>query len=620
MECRQRSTRYSIQLRILENEQTGYFQFSLTPETLSRAIRHTQMNRVANPLGNLFVVVFSKSSEPFPLFLSKVMQPKIDTTMKTSTNNWRILIGVSWRHFVSYVIIFNAIHNLTVIKVSDGDDHEYIQSKQGVHYFFPSEPMHNIYSILNQSIGKTILHDPHQNPLLNCSPTVQYRLIVPQSDSSNSSAWILQSMMIRPPRQEAYNNAGGVGVAAATNIDVVPKVRGGDEIYVQWEADRSDGNDDDYMGVARVVDRNDGTYLLKFVRPPMLQYNYTKNRKQRQQAMIETGTNSSEQRTENTLHVPTLQQHGRLTIFYEYTCGIGSLFAPNKDQYSRAGEVFQTLTPTIISTASNSSSITTTRLVPRPFIHDFIPPNTRDASLSSVTTDELIDLSKYVKIIAFGDSLIAQLVRRFSGEGQWSDNIIWAQNVNQCLSTDSDAQSMIEKLHSRHGQQIRRNERRSKRVALLTGTASWDAMRGCVREDLTDHQNAIRSFIRNVTVSYPNIDIYWKAPSAFFLHRYTTFLDSFNETYFQTLKTKYGIKPLKPHYINYHVPQQMYRVQKEMMTNELRIPFLDLYDSYYLSAPWTLPGDSRHFDDTLTRLQLSYFWPGLLNKPIYIKG
>ena len=510
----------------------------------------------------------------------------LNTHIKRSLRYGILLLGV-------YAVIFNVIQTNTIDSASN--DIEYVPSKEGSYYYFPSKPIHNIYSILNESIGLTILNDPQQNPLRNCSPTVQYRLRVPTLDATDTTAstWILQSMMISPQPQQTHK-------VTSTNLDVMPKLEGGDEIYVQWETNPVNSQDVNYMGVAQVTDQKDGTYLLKFIRPPMLQYNYT----------TKSGKGDNQE----------LYQYGRLTIYYEYTCGIGSIFAPNKDQYTRGGEVFQTLTSTAVSHAINGSTTMTTKtwLVPRPYIHDFIPPNTIGNNSTTTATAELIDLSKYDKILAFGDSLIAQLVRRFSGEGSWSDNILWYQNVCQCLSSDADASSMIDKLHSRHGHQILRNFRRSKRIAIITGSASWDAMRGCVHEDMNDHVNAIRTFLNNVTTSYPNMDIYWKAPSAFFLHRYTTYVDAFNETYFQTLKPKYGIVPLKPRYINYHVPQQMYHVQKELM-KELQIPFLDLYDSYYLSAPWTVPGDSRHFDDALTRLQLSYFWPGLLNKPIYTK-
>ena len=72
----------------------------------------------------------------------------------------------------------------------------------------------------------------------------------------------------------------------STTPVVVPKSNGGDEVYVQWEApdhNDDDHDDDDYMGVAQITDQKDGTYLLKFIRPPMLQYNYTKNRQQKWQ-------------------------------------------------------------------------------------------------------------------------------------------------------------------------------------------------------------------------------------------------------------------------------------------------------------------------------------------------
>ena len=398
---------------------------------------------------------------------------------------------------------------------------------------------------------------------------------------------------------------------------------------MQWEADdHHDDDDDDYMGVAQIADQNDGTYRLTFVRPPMLQFNYTRRRR-RHAATLETTTTSSSSSSP--------PPFGRLTIYYEYTCGIGRLFSPRKNYYARAGEVFQTLTTTTFHSTSlkdeyddDASTATTARLVPRPIIHDFVPPNTIESASTTTTTStssssssntnntaNLIDLSQYDTVFAFGDSLIMQLVRRYLRKGEWSNNIVWHKNVYQCLSTDQEAQSMIWKFHTRHGDHIRNLTVASQRIALLTGTASWDAMRGCVREDLQDHLSAIRTYLTNITTSFPNVDIYWKSPSAFFLHRYTTYLDAFNDTYFRTLTSKYGVKPMKPRFINYHVPQQLYRAQKEMMRNEFQIPFLDLYDSYYLSAPWTVPGDARHFQDELTRLQLSYFWPGLLDKPIY---
>jgi hypothetical protein len=57
-------------------------------------------------------------------------------------------------------------------------------------------------------------------------------------------------------------------------------------------------------------------------------------------------------------------------------------------------------------------------------------------------------------------------------------------------------------------------------------------------------------------------------------------------------------------------------VQKELM-KELEISFLDLFDAYYLSGPWTIAGDARHYQDEISFLFMSYFWPGLQPGKLY---
>jgi hypothetical protein len=108
---------------------------------------------------------------------------------------------------------------------------------------------------------------------------------------------------------------------------------------------------------------------------------------------------------------------GRLTIYYDYGCGIGGLFAPEKNNYTRAGEVH-----TFVSRNG----------IPRPYIRDFVLPN----------QDNAIDLSTYDTVIMFADSLLQQFARRFSMEKVWSPKIVHKTNKCQCLSdpeTDVDA-------------------------------------------------------------------------------------------------------------------------------------------------------------------------------------
>lgn len=125
-------------------------------------------------------------------------------------------------------------------------------------------------------------------------------------------------------------------------------------------------------------------------------------------------------------------------------------------------------------------------------------------------------------------------------------------------------------------------------------------MRGCVRSDFREHRNAIRRFVTSVRTRYPKIQLYWKSPSAILLHRRGSLED--------VIDNKQWLHNSR--YISDGVIRNMNTVQKALMS-ELGVPFLDLFDAYYLSAPWSLPGDARHYEDSISSLLLSYYWPGL---------
>ena len=336
------------------------------------------------------------------------------------------------------------------------------------------------------------------------------------------------------------------------SINIIPKRYGGDEIYVEWVS----STDPSEMGIAMITDQTNGTYILKFVRPPIFQQNYTQK-----------GTTQ-------------MAQYGTLILYYDYTCGIGSMFAPIKDRYRRAGEVHLSF---------NHSNI------PKPYIHDFVPPQT---TIGKDKKKLKIDLSKYHTVIAFGDSLMLQLVRQYHMGGFWSGNIHYKENINQCLSNSNDTETAIQKFNQWHGPLILNDPNQT--IAVILGSAVWDAMRGCVRGDFVEHRNAIRQFITTLRSLYPQIHLYWKSPSAITLHRRSS-LEELIEN---------NIWLHRSRYISDGVPRRIYTVQKALM-KELQVPFLDLFDAYYLSAPWTLPGDARHYEDDISFLLLSYYWPGL---------
>jgi hypothetical protein len=421
-------------------------------------------------------------------------------------------------------------------------------------YNFPIKPLYVVTSILNESIGPRILNNPEENPLSTCSPTVQFRLTLPSTFSTNvnnETVWTLQSMMIQ--RSNSTINSTNKSLTEL----VVPKPYGGDEIYVEWESNTD-------MGVAQITDMLDGTYQLKFIRPPLVQYNYTKN--------IDDDNNKSD---------------GRLTIYYDYTCGIGSIFPPGKDNYGRAGEIHVSFT--------NWN-------VPQPFIHEFIPPN----SINNIQDDtSIIDLSKYHTVISFGDSLMLQLVRQYTLGGYWSSNIIYEKNIVQCISNRTEADEVVEKFHTFHNDQIIHAAKQNRSIAVIAGSSVWDITMGCVRTDFIDHRTAVSQFIGTIRTRYPQIDLYWKSPSALVLHRRNSLKELLDPTWLQ-----------RSRYVSDTLPRKLYQVQKSLMI-ELNVPFLDLYEAYYLSGPWSRPGDCRHYQDEISSLLLSYYWPGLNRTTVY---
>jgi hypothetical protein len=425
-----------------------------------------------------------------------------------------------------------------VTKTNAIDDLASTSSFAPIVYFLPNEPFFQAPSMVEEAIGPKVLSDSARNPLQNCSVTVQFQLFIPQSGSS-SIPWVLQSMTI----PSDFSNSSSVEISA-----LIPKAYGGDEIFVEWRSSIDPTLD---AGVALVSDSNDGTYTLDFVRPPILQYNHT----------------AAEAFSHN--------DFGRVTIYYDYSCGIGGMFAPDKDDFARAGE---------IHTSFSLDGI------PRPHIKEFIPPN----------QDHSIDLSKYHTVISFGDSLMLQLAREFSRRRYWRPNILYTDNVNQCLSDpDSDVNIFLEKFHKWHGDQLAEAANRSESVAVIAGSAVWDALRGCVRSGYVDHETSIRSFVKQIQAMYPTMDFYWKSPSAVALHRRSTLQDLVNDT----------VKLQRSRYISNAVLTDLYKLQKDIMA-ELNIPFLDLFEAYYLSIPWTMAGSAVHFDDSIASLLLGYFWPG----------
>ena len=53
--------------------------------------------------------------------------------------------------------------------------------------------------------------------------------------------------------------------------------------------------------------------------------------------------------------------------------------------------------------------------------------------------------------------------------------------------------------------------------------------------------------------------------------------------------------------------RDLYEYQKEIC-NEMKVPFMDVYDAYHLSADWHYPTDGRHYRPELSEIVLNWFY------------
>jgi hypothetical protein len=365
--------------------------------------------------------------------------------------------------------------------------------------------------VLGQLVNVTTLGE--NNPLRNCSITSQIRIL------RQNTQWLLQSI----------------------DSQGKDKSVGGDEYYVSYSDNveyNSKSTEPHATAVAFITDSQDGTYLLDFVTTPM------------------------------NPNPGNLTGSGILTVYFQYSCGIGRMYQPLKDSWNGGG--------------SSMTSLSTETIEP-PF-RMFQPP-----------LNHGIDLSVFNLTISFGDSLMGALVGRQS----YRPNVLYHFNVARQLSTRM-LPVFLRKLKNWHKYQLRDTNRS---VALILGSSMWDIL---VPDNIqgpyfTDHLNATRQLVETVRQLYPTVTLFWKSPSAAHPHRV-----SLEECYRQTIKPDClsRVRYMSNSRIDY-----LYHQQIRLMRDELRVPVLDVYEASYLSADRSMHGDGRHYDLPYNLMVLSWFYP-----------
>jgi hypothetical protein len=267
--------------------------------------------------------------------------------------------------------------------------------------------------------------------------------------------------------------------------------------------------------------------------------------------------------------LPELSQIGTLTVHLQYTCGIGAMAQPSKNAWRAGG--------TCRATWKKHN-------VTQPPIQVFSPP-----------TD--IDLSPYDLVVSFGDSLMEAVVREPGSGKYFRNNTSYKANIWQYLSLGT-LQKAKYRLDQFHAQELNASN-----VALLLGSSDWDIMEidNIQGTEFKDHLEACRQLLEWVRKKYPHVDIFWKSPSALHIHRV-------NGDCFQRVSCNNRLR-----YMSNSRALYLYHEQKKMV-EEMGIPFIDLFEAYYLSADWTMWSDGRHYVSDFNQRVLSWFYSDSRNE------
>jgi hypothetical protein len=328
---------------------------------------------------------------------------------------------------------------------------------------------------------------------------------------------------------------------------------GGDEFYITYTDalgnnidDAKDAEEVPPTSVAIIEDRKDGTYILKFSTTPM------------------------------NPNPTNLVGTGRLAIYYEYTCDIGMMPQPTKVNWKNSGAILETLYQNDVQ----------------------MPP------MNIFQKPTFDDLSHWPLVVFFGDSTMLQMIKdREATEKAEAEDIIFLKNntffeANIRTEFRMDRINKIQKkFQIMHRKQMLQYEFD---VAIVIGSAIWDVLiaENIQGRDFKDHLAACRAFVTDLKKKYRGRKIYWKSPSSLHAHRVNCvdanydFQDCVDST----------------RYLSNSIVRFLHENQKTLM-KELNVPYLDLFDTYYLSAHYTAEGDGRHYQQGLNELILDWFYP-----------
>lgn len=247
-----------------------------------------------------------------------------------------------------------------------------------------------------------------------------------------------------------------------------------------------------------------------------------------------------------------------LIIHFQFTCGMGQLGPPQKVHWATGGHMGWS---------------ETWKEAPRPSIRPVIPPSSGRLK---------------VPMLGFGDSTMGNLFKR-NGTHHFrpTSETYWRQNIGMELNTTT-LPIWIKELNRKDKVYLS-----DPNATILVGSFLWDIVEDAPRDDeFTNHLYAVRQFLQYLKEN-SRATIVWKSGSAVHPHRIGRCRRKC------TRRAKY---------VSTSRAQRLALLHKKLMA-ELGIPFLDLYDVFYLSDSLTVEGDSRHYVAELNEQVLEWVLP-----------
>jgi hypothetical protein len=231
---------------------------------------------------------------------------------------------------------------------------------------------------------------------------------------------------------------------------------GGDEFYIVYRDNSWNGKttDEDPTAIALIQDHENGTYTLDFVTIPTF----------RPKSSFAMGL-------------------GNLTVYFEYTCGIGSMAPPSKQHWNNKG---------------STSAVFTHTNVPQPRIRPFQHP------------PKAVNMSDFDFVNFIGASTMRNLVENCNIE-KWRHRIHLQQDFQSPLNT-STVDAFIRTIDRPETLLQRGNRSNNKRIALVLGSDVWDVLSDDPNQGpgFEDHLLACARAVELSRELYPNVTVLWK--------------------------------------------------------------------------------------------------------------